>query len=123
MLPKVIAILCRKSVWGLKKMQNYATDFETYSQIKWELHRPIQDEGIDFETLKRLYESKLAYLEKLRVRCFSAMNLDNASPFQMQDYEYILIAIQTTKDHLRDLIRTASTLSFTTTMYDKMDKI
>jgi hypothetical protein len=82
---------------------SYATDYETYSQIKWELHRPIQDEGLEFETLERLYESKLVYLERLRIKCFSAINSKTPSAFTMQDYRYILIAVQTTKEQVRQL--------------------
>lgn len=104
-------------------MKSYATDYETYSQIKWELHRPIQDEGLDLETLKRLYESKIAYLERLRIKCFSAINQKIPSAFQMQDYEYILVALQTTKEQLRQLIRTTLGESIRNPFYDKISKI
>ena len=77
-----------------------ATDYETYSRIKWELHRPIRDEGLDLETRIRLYESKLAYLERLRVLCFSAVNSKALTKFNMQDYHYILVALQGAKAHL-----------------------
>lgn len=82
-------------------MKSCATDYETYTRIKWELHRPIQDESLDFETLKRLYESKIVYLERLRVKCFSAINQKTPGLFTIQDYEYILIALQSTKKHIQ----------------------
>ena len=92
-------------------MKSYATDYETYTQIKWDLHRPIQDNEIDFDTLKRLYESKLAYLERLRISCFTAINQKQGSTFQMKDYEYILLALKSNKERFQELFRTSPTLS------------
>jgi len=83
--------------------KSYATDYEMYSQIKWELHRPIQDDGLEADTLRRLYESKIDYLERLRAQCFLAMNQNSPTAFTMQDYHYILIALETTKEQVRDI--------------------
>ena len=83
--------------------ESYATDYDTYSQIKWELHRPIQEDGLDFETMLRLYESKRLYLERLRVKCFLAINMVGVTAFTLQDYSYILIALQTTKERVKQL--------------------
>lgn len=92
-------------------MKSYASDYETYLKIKWDLHRPIQDTEIDFDTMKRLYESKLAYLERLRVHCFYSMNHEDDQAFQMKDYECILQALRSTKAHFEDLFRASPTLS------------
>jgi hypothetical protein len=81
-----------------------STDFATYREIMGELLRPIEAHGLDAETLKRLYESKLVYLDNLRVRCFIELNSGRAGHFTMQDYQLILQAIGETNRHLRDLI-------------------
>lgn len=81
-----------------------ATDYETYREIMGELLRPIEASGLDVETLKRLYESKLVYLENLRVRCFVELNGPNPGHFKMDDYRLILEAVNQTNKHLRDLI-------------------
>ena len=80
------------------------TDYETYAAIMGELLRPITAEGLDSDTLKRLYESKLVYLENLRAKCFWEMNRTAASPFSVEDYSLILKAVQQTRGHLRDAI-------------------
>ena len=81
------------------------TDYSTYREIMEELLRPISAEGLDFDTLKRLYESKLVYLENLRTKCFYEMNRKNLDGyFSIEDYRLILDAIDRTHKHLRDLI-------------------
>jgi hypothetical protein len=81
-----------------------STDFETYREIMSELTRPISGEGLDDETLKRLYESKLVYLENLREKCFWEMNINFSSHFCASDHMLILEAIRQTRAHLRDII-------------------
>ena len=81
------------------------TDYATYREIMDELLRPISSDGLDTDTLKRLYESKLVYLENLRIKCFRAINnptLDkNESYFTLDDYSLIVKAISDTRGHLR----------------------
>ena len=79
-------------------------DYETYRQIMDELLQPILQEGLDVDTLRRLYQSKLVYLENLRVKCFREMNAPSSSPFTMTDYQLILKAVNETHRHIRDLI-------------------
>ncbi len=86
------------------------TDYETYREIMGELLRPIESHDLDVDTLKRLYESKLVYLENLRVKCFMEVNgLGSESLFTMDDYRLILKALDETNRHLRDLILCAIT--------------
>ena len=80
-----------------------STDYETYREIMGELLRPIEAHGLDVDTLKRLYESKLVYLENLRVQCFLELNGEGGH-FTMEDYKLILRALEETNKHLRDLI-------------------
>ena len=91
-------------------MDQEVTDYATYRQIMDELTRPIQDEGLDATTLKRLYESKLVYLENLRTKCFVELN-SGTGHFDMDDYHIILNALQETKNHLRELVLLAVTES------------
>jgi hypothetical protein len=81
-----------------------STDYETYREIMGELLRPIEAHGLDTDTLKRLYESKLVYLENLRVKCFKELNGGMPGFFTMDDYRLILQASAETNRHLRDLI-------------------
>lgn len=81
-----------------------STDFETYKEIMGDLTRPISGEGLDDETLKRLYESKLVYLENLREKCFWETNTNHSSHFSTADHSLILEAIRQTRSHLRDII-------------------
>ena len=86
------------------------TDYETYREIMGELLRPIESHDLDVDTLKRLYESKLVYLENLRVKCFMEVNGQGTdSLFTMDDYRLILKALDETGRHLRDLILCAIT--------------
>lgn len=81
-----------------------STDFETYKEIMGELMQPISAQGLEPDTLKRLYESKLVYLENLRVKCFYEVNGKGKTFFTIDDYNLILLALQETRRHLRDLI-------------------
>lgn len=86
-----------------------STDYDTYREIMGELLRPIEAHGLDVDTLKRLYESKLVYLENLRVRSFLELNSGKSGHFTMDDYQLILKAQAETNRHLRDLILLAIT--------------
>ena len=86
-----------------------STDYDTYREIMGELIRPIESHGLDVDTLKRLYESKLVYLENLRVRAFLELNSDKSGHFTMDDYQLIVRASQETHRHLRDLVLLAIT--------------
>ena len=79
------------------------TDYQTFQEIMDELLRPISAEGLEVDTLKRLYESKLVYLENLRIKCFRDLNQPNPQ-FCMDDYQLILDAVKQTQRHLRELI-------------------
>jgi len=82
-------------------------DYETYREIMDELLRAIDGEGLDTDTLKRLYESKLVYLENLRVKCFYEMNNSAPGFFTVDDYQMVITAIKRTKVHLHDLVMLA----------------
>jgi hypothetical protein len=93
---------------GLAPMRkDRSTDYETYREIMGELLRPIEVEGLDVDTVKRLYESKLVYLENLRVKSFCELNTGQPTPFTFDDYRLILKALGETQRHLRSLIRLA----------------
>ena len=79
-------------------------DYETYCEIMSDLMSPIDDSGLDKETLKCLYESKLIYLENLRMKCFHEINSHRQGPFSSQDLSLIISALEQTKEHLRDLV-------------------
>ncbi|MBI2601814.1 MAG: hypothetical protein HYW48_02055 [Deltaproteobacteria bacterium] len=84
-----------------------AEDYETYKQIKEELSQPIDEKDLDRATLKKLYESKLVYLDYLRIKCFTAVNQQKMTPFTIDDYTYILDAIKQTKAQITKLVRSA----------------
>lgn len=84
-----------------------STDYETYLEIMEDLMKPIVGEGIDPETLKRLYESKMVYLENLRVKCFKEVNGGKASHFKTQDYHLIVRAGVETRRQLREVVLAA----------------
>ncbi len=84
-----------------------STDYQTYREIMSELATPIHAEGLDVDTLKRLYDSKLVYLENLRTKCFREMNLTKDSPFTTDDLQLIIRSIAQTKDHIGELVRHA----------------
>ena len=83
-----------------------STDYSTYKEVMDELNHPIDTRGLDPDTIKRLYESKLVYLENLRVKCFFEINQTH-SEFLPSDYQLILQAIRQTNQHLRELILVA----------------
>ena len=80
------------------------TDYDTYKEIMEELINPIIDEGVDVDTLKRLYESKAVYLENLRIKCFREINGRKETYFTEDDYLLILEAISRNRAYLRSLI-------------------
>jgi hypothetical protein len=84
-----------------------STDYETYKAIMDDLLIPIQSEGVDMETLKRLYESKMVYLENLRIKCFKEVNQAKSSHFKQDDYQLIVAAGHQTRQHLRNVVLTA----------------
>ena len=86
-------------------MNPKSLDYNTYCQIKDDLPLPIFNAEVDKETLKRLYDSKLFYLEHLRTTCFKAMNKNTSSNFTVEDYSFILYSIENTKKYLNDLVR------------------
>jgi hypothetical protein len=94
---------------GRRMRKNRSTDYATYREIMGELVRPIEAEGLDLETLKRLYESKLVYLENLRVHCFYELNSKKGGHYTIADYQLILKAVSETNRHLRELILVAMT--------------
>ena len=78
---------------GLKAKKPLSTDYETYREIMGELLSPIMADGLDGDTLKRLYVSKSVYLENLRMKCFIDLNKENSrSYFTWKDYEIIVKA-------------------------------
>jgi len=100
------------------------TDYATYRQIMDELLRPIVATDLDGDTLRRLYESKLVYLENLRVKAFRSINATQPlvqSPeqfsterpseahFTRDDYSLILEAISTSRAHLKQIVLLAIT--------------
>lgn len=84
-----------------------STDFETYKEIMDDLLKPISPDGLDYDTLKRLYESKMVYLENLRIKCFREVNMNKNTHFRHQDYELIVRAAVETKAQLRSVVISA----------------
>ncbi len=85
-------------------MQSTVSEYETFREIMEELLEPINGTNLDSDTLKRLYESKLVYLENLRIKCFYALNSLQPTLFSTQDYQHILNAIYCTKQHLKEYV-------------------
>jgi len=83
---------------------SYIKDDEAHREVMEELFKPICSEGLDHTILRRLYESKLIYLENLRIKSFQEINLEKNSRFSLKDYELILLAIKKTKHRIKDLI-------------------
>lgn len=81
-------------------------DFETYQEISADLLNPIVANGLDNDTLKRLYISKLVYLKNLRRQCFVDVNT-KTPVFSTEDLNLITEAIGRTDEHLRYLILSA----------------
>jgi hypothetical protein len=69
-----------------------------------ELQKPILAEGLDPDTLKRLYESKRVYLANLRLRCFREINGSSSTGFTAADLEIIVNAIARTEEDIKSLI-------------------
>lgn len=86
------------------RLEDCKSEYETYKEIIDELMVPIKGEGLEVETLARLYESKLVYLRNLRAKCFYSMNRHDGTFFTTHDHNMILQAIEETQSHLRDLI-------------------
>lgn len=84
-----------------------ATDYETYLEIMEDLLKPISSEGLDLETLKRLYESKMVYLENLRVKCFKELNAARQCHFSHEDYKLVVRAGIETRKELRQVVLNA----------------
>ena len=89
------------------------TDYQSYKEIMGDLTLPIPSNNLDIITLKKLYESKLVYLENLRIRCFCEVNSKLNTEFTLSDYKYILKAQHSTQGHLRCLIFTVLTKTLT----------
>lgn len=83
------------------------TDYDTYREIMDDLLKPIAAEGLDLDTLKRLYESKMVYLENLRLKCFRDMNGKNETHFTKDDYRIIVEGGKQTRSHLRAVVLSA----------------
>jgi len=84
--------------------RQFNADYDTYREIMSELLNPISANGLDADTLYRLYKSKLVYLENLRTKAFIGLNSPQATLFTVEDYQLILKAIQQNKEHLRAVI-------------------
>lgn len=89
--------------------KDLSTDYETYQEIMGDLLRPIEGKGLDIDTLRRLYESKLVYLENLRIKCFLEINGGGAGYFTVEDYQLILKAVRESNTHLRTVMLGAIT--------------
>jgi hypothetical protein len=83
------------------------TDYETYKEIMDDLLKPIASDGLDVDTVKRLYESKMVYLENLRIKCFRDMNSGRETHFTQADYKIIVEAATQTRKHLRGVVLNA----------------
>ncbi|MEI8025713.1 MAG: hypothetical protein WCI18_05115 [Pseudomonadota bacterium] len=82
-------------------------DYETFKEIEPELLRPILGDGLDYETLRKLYESKIVYLSHLRSRCFKEINQNMSPDFKPDDLATIVRALTLTQEHVRLLVLTA----------------
>jgi hypothetical protein len=89
---------------GVKMGHKPQTDYDTYREIMNDLLKPISSDGLDDDTLKRLYESKIVYLENLRVKCFRDMNGAKETHFTKEDYKLILEAVKQAREHLRGVV-------------------
>lgn len=91
------------------------TEYESFQEIIDDLMKPIGGEGLTVEMVIRLYESKLAYLENIRIKCFRDINrpaapgVNDMQRFQVQDYDLILAAIDLTKKTLKYTVLTSVT--------------
>ncbi len=89
----------------MRNPRNFQKEYTAFCQIRPDLLLPITGEGIDGDTLVRLYESKLVYLENLREKAFMDINSRLAERyFQNGDYLGILEAIEITKLQLKEVM-------------------
>ncbi len=84
-------------------------DYATYREIMGDLLQPISGDGLDFDMLKRLCESKVVYLENLRVKCFKGMNQARGSYFTVDDHALIIKATTEANRQLRQVVLLAIT--------------
>jgi hypothetical protein len=84
-------------------------DYETYQEIMSDLIQPISAKDLDFDTLRRLYESKLVYLENLRIKCFREINSGRETHFTADDHALIVKAHGETVRYLRQTLLLAIT--------------
>ena len=80
-------------------------DYKTYKEIVSELMNPIVGNELDLETLTMLYESKLVYLEHIRLQCFQSINSNQQNCFTKEDLDFIVSAIYDTNQRLTTLIK------------------
>jgi len=80
------------------------TDYETYKEIMDELRNPIVANGLEPDILVRLHESKIIYLENLRVRCFKEINIQSEAHFSWEDYNYIVLALEECRAMTKNLV-------------------
>jgi len=88
---------------------HHQLDYATYREIMGDLLLPISGEGLDFDTLKRLCESKVVYLENLRVKCFKESNRPGGSHFTPEDHALIIKATVQANLQLRQVVLLAIT--------------
>lgn len=82
---------------------NTDQDYRIFKDIVGDLLSPINDD-LDAVTKKHLYKSKLVYLHHLRERVFRLINRDNlTAPFQREDLDTIISAIQKNNSFLKEL--------------------
>ena len=77
-----------------------STEYSIYQEILDDLLKPIIHDGLDDETLRRLYESKLVYLQNLRTKCFREVNAARTGTFTSNDFRLIIEALELTRTHL-----------------------
>ena len=79
-------------------------DYNVYKELEADLICPIDSPALSKDITVRLYESKLIYLENLRVKCFKDMNMNHNSKFTADDYNFILKAKKITNSYLKEVI-------------------
>lgn len=84
-------------------MQNqFPTDYASYLEVMHDLKNPIEARSLDSVTLLKLYESKIAYLECLRKRCFQDLNNSSTeTPYTVNDHSHIVEALRVTRYYLK----------------------
>ncbi len=84
---------------------SFKKEFDSYHEIRSDLQLPIAAEGLDSDTLIRLYESKLVYMENLRAKAFYDINRPaQLALFSLKDYSHIIESIKITKTHLKTVM-------------------